>query len=479
MKRFYSHKVVALMLVSSLAFTACEEKNNDLLKDKTQNEKVNEWIYSEMNNQYLYYKDIPKASSLNFNQDSQDFFASLLSRQQEMKTTSDGREYFYSYLEVPEKSKAIYSANLTYGIEFLRYSSPAAAGSQIARVLYVLKDSPAEKAGIKRGDFIYKVNNERLNATNYALLKSGSAITVYKAAYILNQAINKYEYVEYDTPVKLDAAQSIDENPIHYSRVMQFGDRKIGYLVYNAFKYGPSEDGVDFRYENELRDLMKSFKNQGVSDFILDLRYNGGGFLRTAQLLASTLVPAPELGSLMAYQEMNDKLEKTNKEKELKFYTSSVINDANLNLDRLVVIGTRYTASASELIINSLRPYIPVIHVGETTEGKNVGSYSIKNAKFPGYKLQPITIKIYNSLRQSNYRNGFVPDDVNSYSEIEFARPFVAFGSLDDIYMQMSLRALDVSIKQSQKVYGSNMDMPVLKCLGISEINNPKGLICE
>lgn len=479
MRRLCSHKAIAFLLISSFAFAACEDKNNNLLKDKTQNERVNEWIYSEMDSQYLYYRDMPKATSVNYKQDTKDFFASLLSRQQEMKTTSDGREYFYSYIEVPENTKVVYSANQTYGLEFVRYSSPTVSGTQIARILYVLKGSPAERAGLKRGDFIYKVNGERLNATNYALLKSGQAITVYQSEYIWNESNEKYEYAEYNTPIKLDAAEAIDENPIHYSKILEFGSRKIGYLVYNAFKYGPTDDGVDFRYENEMRNLMKSFKNQGVSDLILDLRYNGGGYLRTAQLLASTIVPEGDLGHLMAYQEMNDKLEKTNKEKEINFYSASVLDGANLNLDRLVVIGTRFTASASELIINALRPYMSVIHVGERTEGKNVGSYSIKNEKFPGYKIQPITIKIYNARRESDYRNGFVPEALNSYSEIESARPFASFGSTDDPYVKLSLKALGIDVAQSQKQRGYNVQIPELKFLGISEINNPKGLICE
>ncbi|MGL4332057.1 MAG: S41 family peptidase [Bacteroidales bacterium] len=467
---------ITFLLVSSFVFISCEDKNKEVLKEKTQNERVNEWVYSEMNNQYLYYKDMPASTRLDYSIDPKDFFASLLSRQQEMKVDGNNREYFYSYMETPENTKSVFSSDLTYGLDFVRYPNPQISGSEIARILYVLKDSPAERAGIKRGDFIYKVNNELLNATNYALLKSGQAINVYKAAFVVNSE-GKTQYVQYSAPVNIAAAQGMDENPIHYSNVLEYDGRKIGYIVYNTFKFGPTDDPVDFRYENELRDLMKSFKNQGVTDLILDLRYNGGGYLRTAQLLASTIVPSSGLGQLMAIQEMNDKMEKLNKEKETNFYPASNIGDANLNLNRLVVIGTRFTASASELIINCLRPYMSVIHVGEVTEGKNVGSYSIKNDKFPGYKLQPITIKIYNKLHESNYRDGFKPTDGYAYDEIGSARLLAPFGSIDDEYLKMSLKALGVILPVNQKISGRQIENYVLRSTGACEIHNPKGVI--
>lgn len=469
-------RAITFLFISSFVFIACEDRNKEGLKEKIENKSVNEWIFSEMDSKYLYYQDIPASSSLDYSLEPKDFFASLLSRQHEMKTMEDGTGYFYSYMETPENTKSAYSYS-TYGIEFLRYPNPRTPGSQIARVLYVLKNSPAEKAGIMRGDFIYKVNNELLNPTNYAILKSGQAATLYKAAYVRNQAMGKYEYVQYTDPVNIAASEAIEDNPIHFSKVFEFDGRKIGYIVYNSFKFGPTDELVDFRYENEMRELMKDFKNEGVSDLILDLRYNGGGYLRTAQLLASTIVPESGLGQLMAIQEMNDKQEKVNTEKETNFYPVSGVGESNLNLNRLVVIGTRFTASASELIINCLRPYMTVIHVGGRTEGKNVGSYSIKNSKFPGYKLQPITIKIYNKLHKSDYRYGFEPDANNECDEIGSPDPFAAFGSLEDVYLKVALRNLGIDLPVSIKTKGQSVESPVLIPKGMGPTNNPKGLI--
>lgn len=469
-------RAITFLFISSFVFIACEDKNNEGLKEKKENKSVNEWIFSEMDSKYLYYKDMPASANLDYTIDPKDFFAGLLSRQHEMKTMEDGTGYFYSYMETPEKTKSGYTYS-TYGIEFLRYPNPKSAGAEILRIMYVLKGSPAEKAGIKRGDFIYKVNNELLNATNYTLMKSGQAITVYKAAYVLNTQSGKYAYEEYTDPVSISASEEIEDNPIYFSKVFEYDGRKIGYIVYNSFKFGPTDELVDFRYENEMRDLMESFKNEGVSDLILDLRYNGGGYLRTAQLLASTIVPESGLGQLMAIQEMNDKQEKVNTEKETNFYTASVIGNANLNLDRLIVIGTRFTASASELIINCLRPYMPVIHVGGRTEGKNVGSYSIKNTKFPGYKLQPITIKIYNKLHKSDYRYGFEPDASNECDEIGSPVPFAPFGSTEDVYLKVALRNLGVDMPASIKTKGQPVESPLLIPKGMSPTNNPKGLI--
>ncbi|MGL5318405.1 MAG: S41 family peptidase [Bacteroidales bacterium] len=472
-------KAITALVIPCCTFVACGDETKELTREKTQNEKVNEWIFSEMDSKYLYYQDMPAPSELDYTAAPKDFFVELLSRQREMKRAADGTGYFYSYIETPEKTKYSITSELTYGIDFVRYQHPKVPGAEIARVFYVLKDSPADKAGIKRGDYIHKINNQQINATNYALLKSGQAMTVCKAQFVADQQLGQYVYVQSEEPVSLTAAVEMDENPIHYSEILNYDTRKIGYLVYNAFKFGPTDDMVDFRYENELRDLMKSFKTAGVTEMILDLRYNGGGYVRTAQLLASTLVAQTNLGKLMAIQEMNDKQEKTNPEKEIYFYTSTVVGDANLDLKRLVVIGTRYTASASELIINSLRPYIPVIHVGEKTEGKNVGSYAIRDSKFPGYKLQPISVKIYNSLRQSDYASGFVPEASNVFSEVMTARPFAPFGSIDDIYMQRSLKALGVDLTANQSRTVSPVVYPELLPTGYCPIQNPEGVLIK
>lgn len=459
--------------IASLAIVGCEDKNSGLT-DNAQNQQVNKWVYSEMNRQYLYYKDMPAQDKVDFGQDPKTFLVSLLSRNQEMKVNQNGREYFYSYIEVPEKTKASINAATTYGMQFIRYSRSDRPGYEFIRITYVLPGSPAEQAGLKRGDFIYKAGGEFLNATNTSLLISGGEINVYKGQF--KEGTNTF--IEYADPVKLGAAVYMEENPIHYTTTFNLGSAKVGYVLYNAFKFGPSDQPVEFPYEIEMKQMMKSFRDQGVTDLILDLRYNGGGYLRTAKLLASTLIGEKDLGKLMAIEEMNDKLNDQNNEKEVYFYKAADLDGANLNLKRLVVIATNYTASSSELIINCLRPYMPVIHVGERTEGKNVGSYSITNSKFPGYKLQPITIKIYNALKQSDYRNGFMPDSENEYDELSSPRMLVPFGSYDDIYLQKAFKALGIAVPVVTGTKAQSRSVEYrLDIAGSYELPKPKGIL--
>ncbi|MGL5732238.1 MAG: S41 family peptidase, partial [Bacteroidales bacterium] len=189
-----------------------------------------------------------------------------------------------------------------------------------------------------------------------------------------------------------------------------------------------------------------ALKTSAVDEMILDLRYNGGGYLTSAVTLGSLFCPESALSQLFAITRMNDKQESNNSEREKFFHAKDSIGSSNLDLKRLYVIAGSQTASASELIINCLRPYMDVIHIGSTTEGKNVGSLEYTSANFPGYSLHPITSKIFNKDLQSDYRNGFVPEAKNRYDE--FDEPQVnmyPIGDENDPYIQLALKDMGLN----------------------------------
>lgn len=395
------------MASALLLTTGCEQQDSPSGSEKSQVQLANEWIHQQMAEEYLYNMDVPALSVLNTKAAHEDFFASLLSSQ-EAKQTESGRQYFYSYLTVPTATKASTTSN-SYGIFFMRY---LVSGTQeILRVLYVTPNSAAEKSGVKRGDWLLKYNGNYI--TDHTKLIAGASATVTKG--VLSLVGNQYQVTEGDS-FTLQASTTIDDTPFLKESVIEIGGKRVGYLAYNSFSTGPN-GFEDKKWDNELKQTFARFKSAGVTEFVLDLRYNGGGYISTCQLLSTMLGSRAVLGKTFSIQQYNPTLESNYVKKYganhgvIPFATAADVVSYNLDLGQLYVIGTQFTASASELVINSLRAYMPVKLVGTKTEGKNVGSYEITNeSKFPGLKLQPITLKIFNSKKESDYRNGFTPD---------------------------------------------------------------------
>jgi C-terminal processing protease CtpA/Prc len=184
--------------------------------------------------------------------------------------------------------------------------------------------------------------------------------------------------------------------------------------MYNGF-YAP--------YDTKLNDAFGYLKSEGITDLVLDLRYNGGGSVSTATYLAS-MITGQFNGKVFAKQEWNTKankyFESTNPNGLRNFFTNKIgttpIN--SLNMTKVYILTTGGTASASELVINGLKPYISVIQIGTTTEGKNVGSITLYDSPTFGrtnvnknhkYAMQPIVFKIVNSEGFGDYFSGLVP----------------------------------------------------------------------
>ena len=177
-------------------------------------------------------------------------------------------------------------------------------------------------------------------------------------------------------------------------------------------------------YDNQLNEAFGTLKNEGVTDLVLDLRYNGGGSVLTATRLASMITGQFE-GQLFAKQQWNGKVqayfEENNPSQLVNNFTNSIGNATinSLNLTRVYILTTGSTASASELVINGLKPYIEVVQIGDVTTGKNVGSITIYDSPTFGkenrnpihrYAMQPIVLKIVNSEDFGDYFNGLTPN---------------------------------------------------------------------
>lgn len=186
--------------------------------------------------------------------------------------------------------------------------------------------------------------------------------------------------------------------------VYQISNHRIGYLVY-----------ADFGSEADVTDVILKFKKAGITDLIIDLRNNPGGYVVTAIHLSSLIVPIKHLGKVFSKTRYNQRITAEILNETGEVYDYDYFNDdylthqRNLNLGRVVVIVNGYSASCSELIVNCLKPYMEVFTIGERTVGKDVGMRSISNRRYK-YELYPITFRTYNAVGDSVSIDGMIPN---------------------------------------------------------------------
>ena len=395
-----------------LGFSSCGEDRTPEFQEKT---KENQWIEDTMDKYYLWYEHMPSVSRDKYFAEPKSFFESIL-------YSNDKYSYFESLEDADTRS--INQAS-SYGFDFALYVDPVTGSSssirRYARVLYVLPNSPASEVGLKRGDWISTVGGEELTSKNYPYLINGPAITITTTALEYDKETEELFWEE-ESEFELTASRKVEDNPFYVDSVYHEKGKRIAYLMYNRFTTGPNDSGEETVYRNEMRTIFSRFKSEQPTDFILDLRYNPGGYLTCAQDLASLLAPQSALGDVFCTLKFNDKMTDQNVIYNLE---NSLTGGNNLNLSKLYVITSDNTASASESIINCLRPYMGdenIIIIGTKTEGKNVASLSFESPY--SFILHPIVATVYNKNNESDYSNGIEPThELNDLQYIDRLKP--------------------------------------------------------
>ena len=256
------------------------------------------------------------------------------------------------------------------------------------RVLQVFPNSPAAEAGLVRGDRITSLNGQSI-ATHVANGTFGTALGLSEVGVALDIVYQKAsgESVQARMVKRLITVPSVS-----LTRVVEVDGRRIGYINFKAF-VGPSVAALD--------EAFAALRAAGATELVLDLRYNGGGLVDVAAHLGGLIGGARTSGQVAFTQAHNDRIAARYNE------TTRFENPDNaMNLQRLVVITTRSSASASELVINALRPYMPVAVIGDTTYGKPVGQYGLS---FCGKVLYPVAFSIRNANDEGDYYDGIAP----------------------------------------------------------------------
>jgi C-terminal processing protease CtpA/Prc len=421
---------LALLLVF-LLLSGCKKEvlppDPEEIKEATD---VNKFIYGGLSTYYLWQGQVPALYNQAYqnNNDSLNAF---------LNTYKDPEELFYDLLykygEVDRFSLIVDDSqeiddwlagiSESVGMDFKLYYIRSGSNDLVGVIRYVQEDSPAEKAGLKRGDIFLQVDGQQLTSLNYQTL-----LFTHKTYTIGFASFNGTGFTPNGRNVGLTGVKLM-ENPIHLDTVFIAGGLKVGYLVYNSFS-NSYDSLLNTSYDIELNNVFGRFKNEGIQKLILDLRYNGGGYVSSAIYLAS-MIHSANTQLIFSKTKYNSLL--TNYyydqygQNFFNDYFADVITETeetpatpinSLGLNEIYIIATSETASASEMLINGLDPYISVKHVGSNTVGKNVGSFTVKDwidnngtvNPSHSWAMQPIVMQIANSQDFGEFADGLAPD---------------------------------------------------------------------
>jgi C-terminal processing protease CtpA/Prc len=407
MTKFYTFLLGASLCV---ALVSCEKEEKE---KQTLKEGINELISVVMTDYYLWNDKIP-AITPDESTDPKEYFYSLLYVDDKWSYITDDKEKFLE--EEINKTGETFGYDLSFG----RFQNSDAV---FAVINYVYPGSPAARAGFARGDFILQVDGETLTENNYMSTYETGTRRLLTGAFVDGGISTGREITI--------SSVKMDQNPVLESTIVTRGTSKIGYLMYVGF--------VD-NFRQQLVDALTTFKNAGITDLVLDLRYNPGGEVSTATLLCSAIVPPASMkqdnilikhiwnASFQSYLDAIAKEQPLFQSSLATFFTEV---DCNLNLPgkRVYVLTSRSSASASELLVVGLEPYMEVVQVGDSTRGKYTAmmEFSSTEPELANWMLLPVVYKFANRDGKTDFKNGLPPDYL-----LKETLPFGALGTTAD-----------------------------------------------
>jgi C-terminal processing protease CtpA/Prc len=454
-------KYISLFLGLGLLMAGCSKSDDDagIGPDGPTNQDpdflVQDFMWKALNLWYFWQADVVDLADDRFDTneeyteflktgaDPADFFLDIL-------LFSEDRFSFLSddYVELTQNLSGISRSN---GLEFsLTYfddnnNNMLDPSEEIfGFVRYIVNNSDASTKAVARGDLFTGVDGQTLIGMNFEDLLFGENDT-----YTLNMAeIVNNTVTPNGEEVTLTKEEGLVENPVYIAKSFEVNGQKIGYLMYNGFTN---------EFDEDLNDAFGQLKSEGVTDLILDLRYNPGGSVNSSRLLSS-MIYGTNTEDLYIRQRWNDKIQAAFDDSDLEDYFAETLSNGSpintLMLDRVFILTSRSTASASELVINGLDPYVEVITIGTATTGKNEFSLTMvddpdrEGAPFiytpsredkinPGnsWAIQPLVGRNENADGFSDYTNGIAPD-------IQLEEDLDNLGILGDINEPLLARAI-------------------------------------
>ena len=464
-------KTVFFFLSILILFNSC--KKDDGINVPL-NSEVNEFIWQGLRTYYLWKEEVPDLEDDRF-----DTFDELHTFLNQYNSPDDLFEHFlwpndrFSWIvdNYQELDDALQGKTDSHGYKYnlVRFGNSERI---FGYVEYVIPNTSASSNGLQRGDVFYAVNGIELTDTNFRDLLNQVSVTLSLG----NYNTESKEVVPSGERITMTLTE-VDENPVFLTKTFDVQGNKVGYLVYNQFIN---------TYHSELNAAFSEFLSEGVTEMILDLRYNPGGSVTTSRVLASMLYGEADASTVFGRIEYNEAL--SSFDSDINFLEEVPLLNAEgdiigeeamnrLNISRVFILTTGGTASASEMIIAGLRPYIDVTVVGDTTVGKNVGSITLYDSPDSGYLtkngineshtygMQPIVSRISNSVGFGEYVDGLVPNVL--IEEFELVENLVELGDENEPLLATALELISgsgriASSKESglKQVYSPRLNQP-------------------
>lgn len=424
--KLYTLKCSSLSWMWLLVFfvitqTSCRKDNpNKPVYPAGSDENINTWILDSLKRYYYWNEALP--SNPNISVKPQAFFTAV-------RNPADR----FSYIVLPNDPTTYTPGNKNFGFDYTTVQEQT-TGLVIGVVKLVLNDSPASRAGLKRGDYIRKINGQQLTEANAATLQqqilTGSQFSLGLAELAGNTLVDTRS-------VAISTGVILDQREI--SKIIESGGKKIGYLYFQDFNPGLA---------GSLSNAFAGFKNAGISDLILDLRYNSGGQVAEAAGLCAMIAPGITYDKpFIIYKGNKNGGVRTESFGSAATFDGTVnfntLLQKSLGLSRVFILGTAATASASEVMVNNLKPYMQVVLVGEKTRGKDEASFKIFDARSPKqvqWEMHPIVYKLFNAAGNGGYNAGIDPDiPVNELSSL----PLQPFGEITDPLVKVAMLRIE------------------------------------
>ncbi|MFO7746005.1 MAG: S41 family peptidase [Psychroflexus sp.] len=427
--------IVASSLSLLLLYSCQDDRDDNIsnINELANQENIKDFIWKAMNLFYVYKSDSPDLANDRFDNNNITDYRNFLNK------IDSPVDFFFSLLADQDRFSFIVSdfVTLEQSLDGISRSNGMAFGliqyegtnTVFGYIRYVVPGSPADVAGLERGVIFNRIDGNLFTPqTNFNLLLSPDSYTIGLAD------LQDRVLTSRDEEVSLSKIQ-LTENPIHEHKVLDVDGLKVGYLMYNNFRTP---------FNAELNTVFSNFASEGITDLVLDLRYNSGGSIETAKDLSS-MITGQFNGQIFAKQLFNENFEEENLIFDNEISTGETIN--SLNLSRVYVLTTESSASASELLINALNPYINVVQIGSTTEGKFEGSatlydspdYSRRDVNLNHtYAIQPLILKTANKDGFTDFFDG-LPPDINQNENFE---NLGTLGNVQEVLLNRALQEI-------------------------------------
>lgn len=369
MKSIKLHVSIICILIPLLLLTSCEGFQH---KPDTTDEDAKNALYELMNYAYFWYNKMPIVNKRNYDEPY-----SLLEAMRYRPI--DIWSFIADYHEfMSEMQGDFFGHGIAMGLD----------NEGNVRITMIYNQSQLYQNGVRRGWVV-----KTIAGRDIASVIMSNDVNTYNNIMGQSTAEFVFENPDGETVQYSSTRTSFTVNAVLHYDTLHLKSGITGHLVYESF----IESSID-----ELDEAFDFFKKANVEDIIVDFRYNGGGYLDIANQISSYIVGNDNEGDFFAGLKHNDKI--ASEDTAYMFYSTP----HSLDLSRAVFITSRATASASEAVINGLKPYVTVALVGDTTHGKPMGmdGYMFKTK----YLYFPITFKLINADGEGEYYNGMVPD---------------------------------------------------------------------